>query len=294
MKKEMATIGLVIGVLLIAAVSVPMVAAGGGVTRTLPGTASPGSTITVSLDVEVDGATNYAIDEQVPAGWNITSASGGGDFVSEPGHVKWLVLMGAVDTTLTYTVSIPATAAGAYTFTGIYMLEDMAEEANIGGDSSITVTIADTTQPVINFIAPTPADDSTVTVNYVTINVNVTDSSGVSMVLLNWNGVNETMYMTGLNTWSVNKTNLPDGNYIFKVYANDSVGPLGTVGNMGVSETRTVIVSAFKYDPADTNHDREISMPELVTAIGWWKAGTPGYGIAELMTTIARWKAGGY
>jgi len=289
MKREIATIGLVIGVLLIAAVGVPMVAAEGGVTRTLPATAAPGSTVTVSLAVTVGSATYYSIDEQVPAGWTVTGASGGGD-TSDSGHVKWLVVGGAVDKTYTYTVNIPADASlGSYTFTGTYMLEGMTEEANISGDSSITVTLADTTPPAIEFIAPpTPADGSTVAVDYVTVTVSVEDSSGVSTVLLNWDGTNETMNASGLNTWSVDKTNLLDGTYAFKVYAND------TAGNMGASETRTVIVSSDTYDPADTDHDREISMFELVTAIGWWKAGTPGYGISELMTTISRWKAGGY
>ena len=183
-------------------------------------------------------------------------------------------------------MNVPADALGTYTFTGAYLLEGMTEEANISGDSTINVTTVDTTPPTIDFMAPTPEDGSTVTVNYVNISACVTDSSDVAVVLLNWNGVNETMNMSGLNTWSVSKTNLPDGNYTFKVYAND------TAENMGESEIRTVIVSSFEYDPADTDHNRKISTPELMTAIGWWKAGT--YSLPELMTTIARWKAGGY
>ncbi len=98
---------------------------------------------------------------------------------------------------------------------------------------------ADTTPPTIDFIAPTPADGSTIEVNYVNVTVNVADESGVSTVLLNWNGVNRTiMSMTEENTWSVTKTNLSNEIYTFKVYAND------TVGNMGVSEVRAVTVEA--------------------------------------------------
>ena len=49
------------------------------------------------------------------------------------------------------------------------------------------------------------------------------------------------------------------------------------------------------YDKADTNQDCEISMIELLTAIGWWKHGTyPDYGMIELLTSIGRWKAGSY
>ena len=94
----------------------------------------------------------------------------------------------------------------------------------------------DITPPSIRFIDPTPATGERVTVDYVTVSVNVTDPSGVSTVLLNWNGINETMDGTGENIWSVTKTNLQDRDYTFKVYAND------TVGNMGVSDTRVVTV----------------------------------------------------
>ena len=103
-------------------------------------------------------------------------------------------------------------------------------------NGTVTITTVDTTPPTIEFIAPTPADGSTITVNYVNVTVNVTDSSDVSTVLLNWNGVNETMYMTADNTWSVNKTGLSNGDYTFKVYAND------TYDNWGASEARTVNV----------------------------------------------------
>lgn len=156
MKKEITTIGLIMGVLLIAAVvSIPMAAAAGEVTRTLPATADAGSTIVVSLAVTVDGATYYAIDEQVPAGWTVTSASDGGDFTSDPGHVKWVVTGSAVDKTYTYEVSIPATVSGSHTFSGTYMLEGMTEEANIGGDSSIIIKPPDTTAPTVITGAPT-------------------------------------------------------------------------------------------------------------------------------------------
>ncbi len=97
---------------------------------------------------------------------------------------------------------------------------------------------ADTTPPTIDFIAPTPPDGSTITVNYVNVSVSVADSSDVSTVLLNWNGINGTMSMVGPNTWSATTTNLPNGGYTFKVYADD------IAGNMGISEERVVTVNA--------------------------------------------------
>ena len=142
--------------------------------------------------------------------------------------------------TITFTVrsiAPPGTYAIDIT-TAVFADENYADISGITlNNGTVTVTTVDTTPPTIEFIAPTPADGSTVTVNYVNVTVNVTDPSGVSTVLLNWNGLNETMNMTADNTWSVNKTGLSNGDYTFKVYAND------TAGNMGVSETRVVTVN---------------------------------------------------
>lgn len=115
------------------------------VTRTLPsGPQTAGSSITVSLDVAVGAATYYGIDEVIPAGWivlwSVTNASGG-DYTSEPGHVKWTVISGAEDTTLRYRATVPGNATdGNYTFTGTYVMEGVPETA-IGGDSAVTVRL---------------------------------------------------------------------------------------------------------------------------------------------------------
>ena len=92
--------------------------------------------------------------------------------------------------------------------------------------------------PLIEFVPPTPANNSEITVNYVNVTVNVTDPSDVSIVLLNWNGIiNRTMHTIDNNTWSNITTNLANGEYTYKVYAND------THDNWGISETRVVIVN---------------------------------------------------
>jgi hypothetical protein len=91
------------------------------VTRDLPATAAAGTTITVDLTVDVEsGATFYAIDDTVPTGWTVTSATSGGDYTSEAGHVKWVLTSGAADTVYSYTVLVPATASGTYTYSRGY------------------------------------------------------------------------------------------------------------------------------------------------------------------------------
>ena len=89
----------------------------------------------------------------------------------------------------------------------------------------------------IEFIPPTPENNTEVNVNYVNVTVIVTDPNGVSTVLLNWEGTNETMNSTGENIYSIKKTGLLNGEYTYRVYAND------IEDNWEVSETRIVIVN---------------------------------------------------
>ena len=98
--------------------------------------------------------------------------------------------------------------------------------------------------PIIQFIPPTPANNSINTTGYVTVRVNVTDpdKDGISVVLLNWNGVNETMHNIAPDIFSVTKANLQKGIYSFNVYAND------ICDNWGVSETRIVNVTMVQIE----------------------------------------------
>lgn len=121
--------------------AIQIYATGFGVARILPDKGNAGDTITVELDVRVGSATHYTIDEKVPSGWEVISASGGGDYTSEKGHIKWIVLSGANDIKYTYRVKIPVSASGSYTFSGYYAFEGMPER-NIEGDEDITVTKA--------------------------------------------------------------------------------------------------------------------------------------------------------
>jgi len=96
------------------------------------------SELTVSLTVDVnDVDTHYAIDEQVPSGW-IISDPGTGD-TSELGHIKWIILMGPVDTIYTYNITVPCYALGTYIFDGIYMFESDTEEQTILGETDVDV-----------------------------------------------------------------------------------------------------------------------------------------------------------
>jgi hypothetical protein len=134
-----------------------------------------------------------------------------------------------------------------------------------------TFTIRETTPPTIEFVEPpTPENNSINTTGNVTITVTVTDPSGVSTVRLNWNGENETMWLTGEATWSINKTDLSLGNYTYKVYAND------TYNNWGESEIRVVTVSAEAGLKGDVNDDGFVNVGD-VTYLARYLAEWPGY-----------------
>jgi len=100
--------------------------------------------------------------------------------------------------------------------------------------SRIEVNRTDSIPPRITFVAPTPANNSVISVDYVYINI--TASEALSQAILEFNGVNYTMQGSGRN-WYINKTSLANGVYTYRVYASDKAG------NWNISETRVVNIS---------------------------------------------------
>jgi hypothetical protein len=118
-------------------------------------------------------------------------------------------------------------------------------------DSKTIYFTVDTTPPTINFVPPTDSNDSTITRNYTF--VNITLSEAASWIMLEWNGANETMYGSNLIYYK-NKTNLANGTYNYRVYANDSAG------NMNVSEIKQIKV-AYSPQESDTTPPQPIFTP---------------------------------
>jgi hypothetical protein len=104
-------------------------------------TVEAGKKINVTLNVIIgpDLHTYYLIEETFPAGWTLTESGGGG---SAGNMLRWFYLNDterAVNTRYTYEITAPANA-GTYSFSGLYWIEGMANEANIEGTNSVTVT----------------------------------------------------------------------------------------------------------------------------------------------------------
>jgi len=103
-----------------------------------------------------------------------------------------------------------------------------------------TCPAVDVTAPTIQFVAPTPANNTIQTSNSFTINVTVNDTqSSIDVCTLEFNGVNETMTKVGSGTFvtcNTTKSGLANGVFTYKVYAND------TSNNVNVSETRVITI----------------------------------------------------
>ncbi|HIK00335.1 TPA: hypothetical protein H1016_02215, partial [archaeon] len=101
---------------------------------------------------------------------------------------------------------------------------------------NVSINYEDTIGPEITFVSPTPANQNRIE-KWALINVTLNENG--SAATLEWNGANETMNGSEMN-WYLNKTDLADGNYTFKVYAIDNLN------NTGVSEEKWVNI----YTPA--------------------------------------------
>ena len=111
----------------------------GTVTRSFnhdPTYASGQVVVTLTIDVAA-GENFYVIDEVFPSGFTVTNTGGASTLTA--GHLKWAVYSGVQDTTLSYTLNVPATT-GSYAFSGSYAFQGATATSIIGGDPSLQIT----------------------------------------------------------------------------------------------------------------------------------------------------------
>ncbi|MFH1249216.1 MAG: NEW3 domain-containing protein [archaeon] len=90
----------------------------------------------------------------------------------------------------------------------------------------------DVTNPLVDIISPTPANNSNQTSRTFLINVSHVESHP-DTITLNWNGANETYYYIG-NYTNITKYGLSAGQYSYYLIVND------TYGNQNITTKRTV------------------------------------------------------
>jgi Immunoglobulin domain len=85
----------------------------------MPASYTPGVAFTVSILVTPDASTTaYGIEDQVPTGWAVTNIDNSGAFDSVNNKVKWGPFFDSTTRTLSYSITPPAAANGAVTFSG--------------------------------------------------------------------------------------------------------------------------------------------------------------------------------
>lgn len=114
---------------------------------------NPLETITISLDVTIDGAIVYTLVEQIPAGWTIID-SGTGTIQPSGEEIRWIEFS-PEDTVLEYLVQAPV-SGGSYFFEGTVAFDDNPQQEIIG-ETQVDVSGEDTTPPIITDIQATPS-----------------------------------------------------------------------------------------------------------------------------------------
>ena len=95
----------------------------------------------------------------------------------------------------------------------------------------------DAVSPFVNFTASTANNETFASTNDITINA--TSDEFLDKALLEWNGANLTMNKSDSLAW-YSHADLPDGNYTFRIVAND------TAGNINVTAFRWAYINATR------------------------------------------------
>jgi outer membrane protein assembly factor BamB len=114
-------------------------ATNGQATATMPLTITPGQAFAVSITVTP--ATNvavYAVEDQPPAGWQVSQVTTEGALDPFLGKVKWGPFFDAAPRTLTYQITAPTNAAATGEFSGVAAFDGV--EGEIGGQRQIRVS----------------------------------------------------------------------------------------------------------------------------------------------------------
>ncbi|MBI2133753.1 hypothetical protein HYU11_03670 [Candidatus Woesearchaeota archaeon] len=140
-----------------------------------------------------------------------------------------------------YSINKTGLAEGNYTY--FVWANDTAGNE---GSSSLRRISVDFTKPSLAFVTPTDPDNTTVNIrrNFTLVNVTVSgNSTAIHTVMVNWNGTNQTLVQNGTGFYSINKTDLVEGNYTYFGWAND------TLGNQNSTENRVFVVDITPPTP---------------------------------------------
>ena len=224
------------------------------ITRTLPETAFPGDTVTVSLAIDFGNQNTvhtFVLAETVPEGWEIVDASNNG-ILTRSGKIFWIII-GTLGGTIppdgavfTYNVTVPPDANGTYTFSGVCGTNTAGTNLNVLGDANLNI---DTYDPptlktyTITNTTITPPQTTDIDVEFserVSATIKIEDTVGnLIKQLYSSSGVTDPTPKTWDGTYT-NGTTVPDGMYIVNVTGVNTTTGLSVINT---SEAITVITS---------------------------------------------------
>ena len=160
-------------------------------TRTMQSSAAPGASVPVSLSVTMgSGVLGCGLIENIPAGWTVSNV-GTGVLKTSPDRIEWIFFTGSAlpNEVVSYTITVPASASGTYTFLGTVMPSGAAN-STVTGQSTVSV------------VAPTTSTTSTTTTTmpgvYVQRNMASTAKVGVNVPVTLAINVDESKTITSL------------------------------------------------------------------------------------------------
>ncbi|WP_457554470.1 Ig-like domain-containing protein, partial [Candidatus Pyrohabitans sp.] len=146
---------------------------------------------------------------------------------ADPSGVSTVIaeIDGTANVTLTpsggyYTGATPALSDGQHSLR-VYASDSYG---NLNSSEVIYFSV-DTTPPAVTFVAPTPANNTLQNYSYVYVNITATEALSKAWVEV-WTGALTQNYSLNgsAKNWYGNLTNLQDGVYHFRVWANDTAG----------------------------------------------------------------------
>ncbi|MGM5480079.1 MAG: DUF2341 domain-containing protein [Nanobdellota archaeon] len=132
----------------------------------------------------------------------------------------------------------------------------------------------DVLAPTITYKDPTPQNNDGRAVDWTLINISLDEPADI--VNLEWENesaiANVSMISANETSYYINMTNLNDGTYNFTVYANDSLG------NLGSAETRTVVIATIAPkinidSPMQTDYSNnvvDLNVSSNMEITKWW------------------------
>jgi len=132
--------------------------------------------------------------------------------VDEPTSWTAYSLDGQINNTISGNFTLTGLSDGSHSI--IIYANDTSN--NIGKSDKVYFSV-DITPPTLTFVAPTP-ENMIINKNFAFINI--TSNEPLSSAVLEWSSVNESMYGSG-TSWYINKTNLSEGNYTYRLFGKD-------------------------------------------------------------------------